>query len=217
MSISQEIREAVRAARAASETQPGNPFKQVLDEVARGLTDDSVQADFTSSPGGRWTLSLAPAHRPARSVPMLSVVISSIGADLMVEPKRSAATPAELAEMLKEFVTKSEFIESLQTIGELSKQPVEGFLRMAPRTVSREDLMLEVPPEKQREIADAVDKDISLHLRIADFRGAGTFKAGTPYKVLESAGFSVMLTQEVEKNADGTLLIVGHVGLSSAS
>lgn len=213
-SRAREIREAVRAAQAASATRPDDPFKQVLDDVALGLTDEAVEARLTSGPGGRWTLWLAPAHRPGRAVAMLSVVISARGADVLLNPKQVATTPEQLADILRTHVTTPAFLESLQEISELAAQPVEGFLRMAPRTVSREDLMLEVPPEVQREIAQSVDKDVSIRLRIADFPGAGTFMAGTRYKVLESAGFSVTLSKEVAQAEDGSLQIVGRVTLA---
>jgi hypothetical protein len=99
----------------------------------------------------------------------------------------------------------------LQEIAELTKQPVEGFLRMVPRTVSREDLMLEVPPEVQREIAESVGREVSLVLRVAPFAGAGIFKPGARYQALESAGYSVALSKDVEEEPGGKLRIVGLV------
>ena len=176
MSISQEIREAVQAARAASETPQGNPFKRVLEEVAQGLTDGPVEAGLRAAPGGRWTLWIAPVHRPGRAAAMLDVVISPGGAEVRLDHGQIARTPEELTTILKTFVTDSPFLETLQEIGEMSKLPVEGFLRMVPRTVSREDVMLEVPPEAQRQIAEGVGGEVSLALRIANFRGAGTFQ-----------------------------------------
>jgi hypothetical protein len=210
MSISQEIREAVQAARAASETPQANPFRRVLEEVAQGLTDGPVEAGIRPGPGGRWTLWLAPVHRPGRAVPMLDVVISPGGAEVLRDPRQVARTPEDLATILKAIVTEAAFLDSLQEIGEMSKLPVEGFLRMVPRGVSREDLMLEVPPEIQRQIAERVDKDVSLALRIANFRGAGTFQPGARYQVLESAGFSITLTQPVVQDQDGALRIAGR-------
>jgi hypothetical protein len=82
MPIADEIREAVQAAKAASVTPPDNPFKRVLDEVAKGLTDESVEARFTSGPGGRWTLWLSPAHRPGRASAMVTVVIRASASNL---------------------------------------------------------------------------------------------------------------------------------------
>jgi len=216
MSISQEIRDAIRAARTASATRPDDPFKQVLEEVAQGLTDDTVEARFTSAPGGSWTLRLSPAHQPGRSATMLEVVISTMGAQVLVRPEQFAKTPAELADILKKLVTSPAFLESLEEVAKLSTQPVEGFLRMAPRTVSREDLMLEVPPEVQRELAERVNSEVALRLRIADSPGAGKLKSGARYSVLESAGFSVTLSEEVAQEADGALRIIGRVTLTVA-
>jgi hypothetical protein len=83
---------------------------------------------------------------------------------------------------------------------------------VAPRTKSHDALLLEVPPEAQREIAERVDHEVSLRLRLAE---AGTFKSGARYKVLESDGFSVTLSEEVQED-DGTLRIVGRVSRPSA-
>lgn len=216
MSISQEIRDAVRAARTAAETQPNDPFKQILDEVAQGLTDDTLEARLTAAPSGRWTLWIAPAYQPGRAVAMLEIVISAGSAEVWLDSKQVAATPTELAEILKKVVTTPAFLESLGEIATLSTQSVEGFLKMAPRTVSREDIMLDVPPDAQREIAGSVGNEVSLRLQISDFRGAGTFKGGTPYKVLESAGFSVTLSRDVTQDEDGALQIVGRVSRTVA-
>jgi hypothetical protein len=218
MSISQEIRDAIRAARTAAETRPDDPFKKVLDEVAVGLTDESVEARFTSGQGGRWTLWLSPVHRPGRPSAMLTVVIGPSGAEVLLQPKRSAAKPEELAEILKGFVTTPNFLESMAAIAELANQPVEGFLRVAPRTVSRDDLMLEVTPDQQRSIAGSVGSDITLSLRISDFPGAGTFKPEAGYRVLEAAGFSVTLAKDgVSQHDKGELRLIGRVGLTVPS
>lgn len=211
MPIADEIREAVQAAKAASVTPPDNPFRRILDEVAEGLTDESVKAQFTSGPGGRWTLWLSPAHRPGRAFPMVSVVISPTGAEVLLQPKRQAAKPAELAEILKGFVTMPEFLESLQVTADLVGQPVEGFLRVAPRTVTRDDLMLEVTPQQQRDIAEHAGADIELGLRVSNFPGAGKFKTEAAYKVLESAGYTVTLSEPVTKDEAGLLRITGRV------
>jgi hypothetical protein len=107
------------------------------------------------------------------------------------------------------------FLESLQEVAELSNQSVEGFLRTAPGTVSRDDPMLEVPRQVQRQIAEAIGQEIPLELRVAPFVGAGRFQRGARYQVLESAGFSVKLSKEVEQKGTGELLIVGIVELST--
>lgn len=217
MSISQEIRDAVRAARDAAETRPGDPFKQVLEEVAVGLSDESIEARLTSGSGGRWTLWLSPAHRPGRAAAMVTVVISSSGAEVLLHPKRTAAKPEELAEILKGLVTTPDFLESMAAIGALAQQPVEGFLRLSPRTVSREDLMVEVSPSQQSYIAENLGRDISLRLRIADLPGAGAFKPGARYKVLESGGFSITVSADVTPHDSAELEIIGRVGLTVPS
>jgi hypothetical protein len=142
---------------------------------------------------------------------MVTVVIGPAGAEVLLQPKRSAAEPAELAEILKGFVTMPEVLESLQAIADLVGQPVEGFLRVAPRTVTRDDLMLEVSPQEQRDIAEHAGADISLNLRVSDFPGAGKFKTEAAYRVLESAGYTVTLSEPVTKDEAGLLRITGRV------
>lgn len=144
---------------------------------------------------------------------MITVVIGPAGAEVLLQPKQRAAKPEELVKILKGFVTMPEVLETLQVISDLVEQPVEGFLRVEPRTmtVSRDDLLLEVPPEQQREIAKHADKDISLDLRIADFPGSGKFKPEAGYQVLESAGYTVKLSGPVTKTEAGLLRITGRV------
>lgn len=193
MSIAQEIKDAIRVARAASETKQDDPFKRILDQVAEGLTDEAVEARFTPAPAGRWTLVLAPAHRPANAYPMVSVVLTPGRAEVLLDSKQVARTPEELLDILKNFVTTPELLESLKEVASLTNLPVEGYLRVEPKTVSREDLRLEVSPSQQRDdIAKRVGSATTLQLRITDSRGPGTFKPER-YKVLESAGFTVTL------------------------
>jgi hypothetical protein len=216
MPIADEIKEAIRAARAASTTPPGDPFKGVLDEVAVGLTDESVEARWAPGLGGRWTLWISPAYRPGRALPMLTVVIASARADVLLEPKQSADRPEELARILKGFVVKPEVLDSLEVQANLAGQPVEGFLRLAPKTVSREDLMLEVTPPQQREIAEHDGREITLRLRVSSFPGAGKLSTEATYQVLESAGYAVTLSGPVTQDA-GLVSITGHVQRTASS
>lgn len=217
MSIAQEIRDAIRAAQAAAEPRPDDPYKRTLDEIAEGLTDENVKASIRSQLGGRYTLWLAPTPQPGRATPVLQVVISETGADVLLDPKQVAKTPKELTDILKKFVTSVPFLETLQEIAGLTTQPVEGFLRVTPGTVSREDLMLEVPPETQREIATYPNGEVSLLLKVASFPGAGTFKPDARYTILESAGISVTLSQNVKEEPDGGLRIVGRINAPASS
>lgn len=215
-SRAEEFREAIRTARSALETAPNNPFKLVLEDVVAGLTDQSVEAHLAPGAGGRWTLALAPAHQPARSTSMLTVVITEKGAEVLSDPPRIATTPEQFTDIMRAYITTPAFLESLQAISELAAQPVEGYLRVAPNTVSREDLMLEVPPEVQRQIAQSVGQGIVVRLSIARFPGAGIFRSGTPYKVFESAGFSVFLSEIVTQDEAGNLHIAGRVARASS-
>jgi hypothetical protein len=144
------------------------------------------------------------------------VVIGPSHAEVLLQPKQSAATPEELAEILKRFVTTPDFLESLAAIAELANQPVEGFLRVVPRSVSRDDLMVEVSPDQQKDIASRLGQDITLTLRISDFPGAGTFKPDATYKVLEAAGFSVSLSS-VTRHDKGEWRLIGHVARTASS
>jgi hypothetical protein len=212
MSISEEIRAAVRAAKAASEVSADDPFKRVLLEVAEGLTDGFVDARVVGGSGGFWSIQLSPVYRPGLSFSMLDVVLSDSRAEVLGRPPQAASTPQELTAILKRFVTTPTFVASLQELAELSTQPVEGFLRLVPQRISRDDLVLEVAPDAQRTIAEGVGRVLTLQLPLmAKLPFAGTFKSGVPYKVLEAAGYSVTLTQEVAAQEDGTLQIVGRV------
>ena len=212
MPISDEIRAAIRAAPHAAQPAGTDPFNEVIAQGAEGISHDDVKAEVKSGIGPRWTLSLAPAYQPGRPAAMLQVVRTTSGVDVLTDPKQSADSPEHLAEILKSFVTGIAFLDSLDQLAALSKQPVEGYLRVVPRTVSRDDVLVEVPPEIQhREIAEKVGHPVTLVLKIADFPGAGTFKAKADYKVLESAGFVVQLTHTVEQGKDYSLTLRGTV------
>src|SRR5262249_28280505 len=150
------------------------------------------------------------------SVAVLSVVISAGRAEVLLDPKQVAKTSAELADILKNLVTTPAFLESLEDLVGLIQQPVDGFLRIAPRTMSRDDVMLVVPPDVQREIASRVDQEVSLRVRVSDFIGAGKFDAEAPYRTFESAGYCVALTKKVAPEDDGALRVIGRVSLSVA-
>jgi hypothetical protein len=205
MSLAQEIREAVAAAQAASKPAADDPYKRVLQEVAEGLTGPGVEARLDEKPSGRWTLVLAPAYQPGRGASMLDVRIGAQEATVYLDPPRVAHSPKELASILKQFVTMPPFLESLEEIARLSEQPVEGFLRIRPGTVSREDVMLEIPPETQKTIAGHRDAEVEIRARVASFRGAGTFQPEAGYVVLESAGFSIRLARAEQAGGDITL------------
>jgi hypothetical protein len=212
MSISDEIRAAIRAAQQAARPSEDDPFKAVLDQAANGISNDDVKAEIRSELGPRWTLWLAPAYQPGRAAAMLEIVRTSTGVDVLPDPKQSADSPARLADILKSFVTSAAFLGSLEQLGEISKQPVEGYLRVAPGTVSRDDVILEVPPEIQRrDIAEKVGFPVTIVLRVANFPGTGTFNPNADYKVLESAGLVLGLTHPVERGKDSSLTLRGVV------
>lgn len=211
MSIAQDIRDAVQAARARSAATPDNGFLQVLKEVAEGLSDESVETTWVDGPGGRYTLRLAPAHQPSRASAILSVVISSASAEVLIDPKQVAQTPGELADILKKLVTLGPFLETLDVVAAQAKEPVEGFLRVRPRNISREDLMLEVPPDAQRKLAENVGGNVSLLLKVSSFPGAGVFTPGAGYTILESAGLVLELSKEAQQGPEGQIQIEGRV------
>jgi hypothetical protein len=142
-------------------------------------------------------------------------VISGNSADVFLTKKATATSPDELAGILRDYVTTPPFLESLQEVAQLSSQSVEGFLRVAPGTVSRDDLMLEVPPDVQRQIANSVGKEVTLDLRLAPFPGAGQYRREAGYRSLESAGFTVTVATQVQEAEGGTLRIVGTVKVSA--
>src|SRR5262249_58582933 len=109
------------------------------------------------------------------------------------------------------------FLESLQALADRAHQPVQGFLRVNPRSVTRDDVMLEVPADVQREIAGRVDDDVSLRLRILDLPGAGKLKPEAGYKVLESAGYTVTLSEPVKQEGDDALRIAGRVSRATVT
>lgn len=212
--LSEEIRTAIQAARQAPDNN--DPFKGVLDQIAEGISDEDVKAEVHSGGGPSWTLSLAPAYQPGRATAVLQVVRTTGGVYLLNDPKQGADSPDHLTYILKRFVTDVAFISNLEQIAALSRQPIEGFLRVFPGTVSRHDLMVVVPPEIQRrEIAEKVGQAVTLALNVADFPGAGTFKAGVAYKTTESAGLVVTLTHPVEQSTDLSLTFRGIVGMKS--
>lgn len=207
MSVSDDIRKAIEAARPKA--SPTNPFAEVLKEVAKGISSDTVLATFSPRSGSRWTLRIAPAHQPANAQIMLEVVALPNRAEVLLDPKCEAQTPAQLAEILKEFVTIPEFIESLDIIGQRSQETVSGFLRVTRGSPSRDDVMVDVPPDVQKSIGTKKpDEAIACKLSVSSVPGAGKFRRRIRYTILESAGLFVDVHKAVARE--------GHIELKGS-
>lgn len=211
----EEFRTAVKTAIQAAKVAPNDPFLQVLQDLAQGIEDENIRAEITREEySGRLSLQIAPAYRPSRAVTMLVVLLRGPYVEVLLNPRQKAANPEELTNILKAYIGTPDFLESLQEIGRLVLEPVEGFLRSRPSTVSHRDVMLTVSPAQQKQIAENIGKEVSLSLPISTLPGAGKFDRSTQYKVLDSAGFSVELSTAPVEDKAGNLQIVGKVGKS---
>ena len=137
---------------------------------------------------------------------MLSVAFDHEGAEVFVNPPRRAKSVDELTQILNDFLSLPAFQETIDELLDQAKFPVEGFLRQRPMTISRGDVMFEVPHAQQKKLAQAAEsgsgQDVCLLLNISTFVGAGTLVDGAKYVRLESAGYALGTSESPVKTED---------------
>lgn len=184
----------VRDARAPK-PETVTEFEAVLDNFARALEEAGIYARWSPTVSGRRRLSVAPKYQPGRASSMLSVAFDHEGAEVFVNPPRRAKSADELTQILNDFLSLPAFQETIDELLEQAKSPVEGFLRQRPMTISRGDVMFEIPPAMQESLANAAEsgsgQQVSLIVNISTFVGAGTLVEGAKYVRLESAGYTL--------------------------
>ncbi len=168
-------------------------FEAVLESFAAALREFKIDAFWSDTRSGRHRLSVAPKYQPGRASSMLSVAFDHEGAEVFVNPPRRAKNVDELTRILNDFLSLPAFQETIDELLEQAKFPVEGFLRQRPMTISRGDVMFEVPPDQQKGLAEAAAAGtcVDLTLNVSTFVGAGVVSPDIAYVRLESAGYTL--------------------------
>ncbi len=193
MSFADEVTKAVTDAETAA---PTNPYRAVLEDLAKGLRQLEIGADITTGKDPRrLRFTIAPRHRPARSSLMLSFFIDGDALLVFGESQRRMNTPTALEEYLLEFVKLPAFLESIKILREQADEPVEARLRASEDLpFMRTDVLVEVKPEDQKRIAEATPgSEMKLDVARIEFPGNATFADPAAYKVLDSAGYRVAI------------------------
>lgn len=137
----------------------GEPFLNVLHELAEGLTSDRVGAAITrGGVRGRYYLTLWPHTLPARRQLMLSFWVSTRSIRVFVEPPMEFDDADTLGKWLADFVTSPAFLESLEILGEETRLPAQAYLRAhSTSQLSREDVIVEITPDVQKTLVEVAD------------------------------------------------------------
>lgn len=208
MSFAEKLLEAVRAAEAGAEPDPGQPFLGVLEQFVDTVGKLGVGARLDRFPDPRkvgvW---LYPAHRPARGSYLLRFVFDG---DAVIASGGAPTTifePADLEEWLLVFVKTPAFRESLDVLKEQATLPVEAKLWVQDDGLRDAlDVLVAVTPVDQ-EVLDlaAPSAPVSLDVQRINFPGNPPFAAEPRYAVLDSAGLRVRITRCVANGAALTI------------
>lgn len=211
MTFKDEIRQAVAQARSKS-VDPGNPYAQVLDDVAEALSTDAVVAEVSAAPHSsqRRTLTLYPRFRPAFRSNMLVCLIEKDSVTILSEDRRRLSSREDFEQYLKGFVHSDEFLTSLSEFERQYAAPVEAYLRVYdPRRISRDDVLLIVSTDDQQRLSDAKeDETVELILEPGKL-GAGHYKPNVVYQYFNSAGIYLKV-ESTEANPDGRIRVKGR-------
>lgn len=194
MSFAEKLIAAVKTAEAGIETEPGKPFRAVLEQFADTLRTLGIGARIEALADPRklgvW---LHPKHRPGRGSHLLTFFFDG---DAIIafgnEPTR-LPEPDLLEAWLLEFVKKPAFVESLGILREEATLPVEGQLRVNDDGRRHEqDMVVTVTAQNQEALdALAIAAPALLEVERAEFPGNPQFMAQPAYALLDSAGIVV--------------------------
>jgi hypothetical protein len=191
MSFASKVKAAVTTATAGSETNAGQRYRTVLDELATGLQELGIGARIEGSRDPRRLgLYLHAPYRPQSGSLMLSFFLA--GDDLIVsgESPETMKSAEDLERWLLEFVKLPAFVESIRTLREAAERPVEARLRVATGvTYAQGDVVVAVDPVDQKTLFEAADgAEVPLDVTRVEFPGNAQFADTPEYKVLDSSG-----------------------------
>lgn len=131
MSFAEKLIAAVKTAEAGIETEPGKPFRAVLEQFADTLQTLGIglRIEALADPRklGVW---LYPKHRPSRGSHILTFFFDGDAIIASGDKPTRLPDPDLLEAWLLEFVKKPAFVESLGILREEATLPVEAQLRV---------------------------------------------------------------------------------------
>jgi hypothetical protein len=196
MSFAEKLIAAVKIAEAGTATEPGKPFRAVLEQFVDTLRKLGVGArlDSLADPRklGVW---LYPEHRPSRGSLMLTFFFDGDAIIASGNNPTRLPDPDLLEAWLLDFVKKPAFIESLAILREEATLPVEAQLRVSGEGRRHsQDMVVAVTALKQEELDTlAIQAPASVDVERAEFPGNPQFIAPPVYALLNSAGVVVTI------------------------
>ncbi|WP_437718153.1 hypothetical protein WMF45_18120 [Sorangium sp. So ce448] len=198
----------MRIAEAGTDTEPGKPFREVLEQFVNTLRKLGIGArlDPLADPRklGVW---LYPEHRPSRGSIMLTFFFEGDAIIASGDSPTRLGEPELLEAWLVEFVKKSAFIESLAVLREEARQPVEAQLRVnADGRGHAQDVIVTVSACDQEALdALTIGAQASLDVERAEFPGNPQLMAQPAYALLDSAGLVVRVVSSTLNGAKLTI------------
>jgi len=163
LSFAEEI--ARIAAPTPSPEIPRMRFLDVWNQFADGLRQAGIGADVRPSEDGtQYHLVLWPAYRPGWRTLMLTFRVTPTSVLIFQSGTTPLNSPEELANWLRDFAGGDNFQSTLQALREQADEPVEArlMIQRAP------DLLVQVSPETQRQIATATAEDITMTVELEE-------------------------------------------------
>ncbi len=170
------------AAPAVPPEIPRMRFLEMWEQFAEGLRRTAIGADVRlSEDGTRYHLVLCPPHRPAWRTLMLTFQLTPTSVLIFQKETTTLRSPEELASWLRSFAGGAEFQNTLQALREQAEEPVEArlVLQGAP------DLLVEISPDGQRQLATATTEVLSI---ILDLDAGDPLPDQGTIRALSSAG-----------------------------
>jgi hypothetical protein len=215
-SFADQIAGTISAAEHALITPASRQYRDLLNELATGLSTQGVGAHISrSADPRRLGLYLHPRYRPARGSLMLSFFLD--GEEIVAAgavPKRLGDVQ-ELKQFLLNFVTIPAFLESMETLRAMEKESVEARLGVsADRAFAVGDVIVAVAAKDQEHFAQAeVGTETTIEVSRVSFPGNAAWAKDRRYQVLDSAGIVARIGRIVPK---GTKLSITGVKIQTS-
>lgn len=196
MTFAEKLITAVKTAEAGTETEPGKPFRAVLEQFVEALRKLGIGARLEAlADSRRLGVWLYPEHRPNRGSLMLTFFFEGEAIIASGESPTRLAEPELLEAWLVEFVKKHAFIESLAILREQATLPVEAQLRVnADGPQHEQDVIVAVSARDQEALDTLVTgAQAVLDVERAEFPGNPQIMVQPAYALLNSAGVVVRI------------------------
>lgn len=184
----EQFRQIIAGPAEAETPRNGDEILEPLRELVVAIRESGVEAELVPRPGGAYTLTLWPQHRPSDRSLMLPYIYERGEVKVLLnEGPQSFRTADELRKFLNEFAGRPEFRAGLAYLRDQAKQPVEAVLRS-----ENESFLVEIEAQDQKRLFDAsAEEEIALALTMEDgysipsaFTSLGS--AGLHFKVISS-------------------------------